>query len=456
MAARWLGVACCVLGFTAGAHAADDAATTPVAAPLNADACVAIALATNARIAEAEGKVHEYEARLAEVQSAYYPKLTGYTFLAPMFTVHGNGLQPDVERRWKSLRDWGPYAYLEALLAQPLYTFGRVEAGSEAARERALVERARVRETENVVALEVRRMYYTRLLAASMLPALGAAQKALDTAQKRAQELYDNGTGEVTQVDLAKLAFGQSEVTRFTLLAQDGTTLALSALKHTMGLPDNAALTLADSVLPAIAADAPADADLAPLLKEASEQRPEWAQIEHGKRATLKWEQAEKLANWPVVFVAGTFRGAWSPTRDADPNPYHYDIYNMVVAGAAVGLKFDLDPALASAKAGIATATGEQVEALGRFAATGIPLQVRHAHDDLRRARLTVASAAEGVTATRRWLTFAATAYASGTGEARDLLEGLVASLQAKRTYYENLQGYYVAQAELAYAVGRR
>ena len=49
----------------------------------------------------------------------------------------------------------------------------------------------------------------------------------------------------------------------------------------------------------------------------------------------------------------------------------------------------------------------------------------------------------------------ASTAYASGSGDARDLLEGLAAYVQAKRTHLEALQSFYLADAQLIYAVGR-
>ncbi len=115
---------------------------------------------------------------------------------------------------------------------------------------------------------------------------------------------------------------------------------------------------------------------------------------------------------------------------------------------------FDVDPAKSSARSAQAEATGAQVEALRRFASTGIPLQVRKAYDEVQRGRELVKLSEEGAEATKKWMTFAAAAYLSGTGEARDVLEGVAAYLSAKKGYYESLQGYYVACAELDFAVG--
>jgi outer membrane protein len=425
---------------------------TPAAAkPLTEAECVKIALTSAPKIDEAKAKLEQYEARLAQVESIYYPKLMGMAFVAPMFTVRGDIF--GVEREWKSIKDWGPYTYLQATLAQPIYTFGRVEAGKEAAGERAKVEEARVREAENTVALEVRRMYYARLYALSMVPSLQSAFTTVSKALTTANEMFEEGSGDVTQTDLNKLVYGKSEVEKYLIIAKESADLAQAALKHTMGISDSETIELAESVLPNLP-DAASDAELAKLLVTAAEQRPEWDMLTHGKRAALALEDAEKLANTPVIFLAGQFTGSWTPTRDDAKNPYHYDVYNDRFGGVALGAQFNLDPWQASAKADEARGISDEVAALSRFAASGIPLQVRKAHGEVLRYRRLVGISDEGVTATRKWMTFAAAAYGTGTGEARDVLEGLVAYLQSRKSFFENVYNFYIAKAELDYAVG--
>lgn len=421
---------------------------------LDVQACVDIAIHQSAKIEEGEAKVQEFRARLQEIESVYYPKLWGKAFVAPTFTIKGDGFTENVERHWKSISDWGPYSSLEITLAQPLYTFGRAEAGKEAAKARLEVERARLEVASQQVALETRKMYYTVLYAQSMLPALLQAQKILEKALQKAQEGFDQGSGDVTQVDLAKLTYGSAELQRHVLTAQDGIKLAMMALKHTMGLDAETTLTLAQKQLP----KPPAALNLgaaADLVAQANRSRPEWIQLEQGKRATAKWAQAERLAVWPTLFVAGLFQGAYTPNHDnKDHNPWHLDIYNRTAGGIALGLKFDLDPALARAKGNIAQAHGDQVQALQRLAQTGIALQVRKAYDETQRHHQVSEIAFKGMVATKQWLQFAASGYASGVGEAKDILEGMVAYLQAKRTYLETLQAYWTSQAELNHALG--
>ena len=418
---------------------------------LTVDDCVTIALRESPKIAEVAAKVRGFEARLAEIEAVYWPKLQALAYLAPMFTVRGSALQPDVERRY-GVSDWGPYGRLEALLALPLYTFGRVEAGADAAAARADVERARLAGARGMVALEVHRLYYTHLYALSMLPSLRSGAKIVDEALTRGQALFAAGTGEVTQVDLMKLTYGRTEIARYMRLATDGADLALAALAHTLGRPADPKLQLALTRIPKLPSTSPES--LPAQLEQAARQRSEWRQLNRGRDATLSLADAERLANAPVVFVAGQLAASWTPTRDGTDNPYHYDPYNDLSGGVAVGLQWALDPAAARARTQHAEALGAEVAALRRFAETGIPLQVRQAHQSVTRQRALAELGRSGVKATRKWMTFAATAYESGTGEARDLLEGLVAYLQAKRTHYEALRDFHIAAAELRRATG--
>ena len=93
---------------------------------------------------------------------------------------------------------------------------------------------------------------------------------------------------------------------------------------------------------------------------------------------------------------------------------------------------FDLDPAKARAKAQQARALQTQVEGLERFARTGIPMEVRQAHDEAVQSKRIAAVAEQGAAAARKWMIFAGAAFATGTGEAKDVLEGLAAYLQAQ------------------------
>src|SRR5205814_1366029 len=141
------------------------------------------------------------------------------------------------------------------------------------------------------------RFYYLYLYARSLQPTLDTASKLLDDARDRAQKEFDSGSGKITTVNLAQLDFGRAEVVRYSATATEGAEIALAALKHTMGMAPDAPLALADEVLPA-PPEQPLPA-LAELIRVAAQQRPEVAQLRHGKEAALSLEEAESLAAMP-------------------------------------------------------------------------------------------------------------------------------------------------------------
>ena len=419
-------------------------------AVLGVDDCVRIALQTNGRVFESEARVREYGARLAEVQALFMPRVQGIAILAPMYTVRGGIFH--YQNEWRNLSDWGPYAHLEATLSQPLYTFGRAEAAKLAASERAEVERARLRETQNIIAWETRKLYFTYLHARSLAPTLADAHARISAALGRAEGVYASGNGDVGQADLSRLRFALAQVERLSATANAQATLALAALKHTMGIAAAGDLKLADDHL-VPASDAPMR-DLASYIADAAKNRPEWQQIAHGKRAARSLSEAEIKANLPVIAVAGAVNMSWTPSRANATNPYIYDPYNSLTGNVALAVFFDLNPWLAAAKQRTALAQHEQIEALDLFASTGIPLQVRSAWVNLEQAQRIAALASDSMRDMRTWVVLSANADATGVGEPRDLVESLASLIESRSMMYDALRDYYLASAELTYATG--
>lgn len=428
------------------------AALAAEAPPLDVEACVALALAQNPRLDEAAAKVDFWRAKLREVESIYYPKLQAQALLAPMFTIEGTALEPDVEKRWRSIRHWGPYSQLELTLVQPLYTFGRAQAGSEAAKARAAVEQARLRRTENAVALEVRKLYYGYLFARSVQPTLEWADEQVTKALDRARKWLRAGNGKVSTVDISKLEYADAQLDQLRVKAVSGAELALSALKFTLGYSDDVELRLADERLPQPVTDN--IPSLGEMLYKAAMARPEWQEIREGRNAALRLADAERLANAPTLFLAGRASHRWAPTVDNQTNPFHNDPYNGGSGGVALGLRFDLDPHKAASKSQQALAQVAEIDALARFAHSGIPLEVRRAYMDLEAAVANFAHVQRGRRAARKWAFFASSAFLTGAGSAKDVIDGIVAYLEATRSYYEGMLAVYTAEAQLQYAVG--
>lgn len=431
--------------------AADQPAPPAGPRKMSMDDCVREALAESGTLIEARGKVKEWEGKLLEVQSAYWPKLQGLTYVAPLFGLKFNDSLGFYEADWTR---WGPYTKVQLILAQPIYTFGRVAQGEKAAESRMEVEKARYEQARNYVALEVRRYYLLHLYAKAMMPALKQAKSILDEATESAQKMYDDSTGSVTQVDLQKLKYGASELAKFQVQAEIGAGLALAALKHTMGMSMAANIELTDESLPPLSAAVPLES-LEAYIAKAATQRPEVAQLKFGEQAAQAFALSEKYSSNPTLFVAGQIDLNWAPHWPVQRDPFQWDRFNNITPGIAVGFQWDVDPRKTWARWQGAQGLVQQVEGLKKFASTGIPTEVRKAYDDAVQADQLTKLSNDGSNAAKKWLVFAGTGYAAGTGDAKDLLEGLVAYLSSRQSYFSNLQAAHFARANLLYVTGR-
>ena len=434
----WLPFACAL---------AAAAGTEP--APISVDACVAIAMQRSARVQMAEADVAMFRAQTDQVKALLSPQVSVLTYGAPLFGAEGGlglagGYRSDFHR-------WGPYVHGEAKVIVPITTFGRLSAGVAAAEGRAAVEAERARETSHAVRLEVRRLFGLRLYALSLKPALENGRTILKEAIQKAEEMYAKGSGEVTLPDVMRLQYGAGEIARFLRQADDGIELAGRALKQAMGLPEDDPTLFEGDRLPL-----PGDAQpLEDLVSEARRNRPEFAEVRLGRAAAASWESAESKAHLPVLFAAAAGQFDRSPVRPTGTSAVFYNGYNDQFAGAVVGLSLDWNFARARSKAAEARSRSAWIDAAARLAETGIPLQVRKAHSDWKQHADLARIADQEVKDTRKWLAFSAAAYMAGTGEAKEVLEGVGANLLAKKAYYDHLLGAWAARAELEQATGR-
>jgi outer membrane protein TolC len=425
-------------------------AATPAPGPWTLDDCVRSALAQDPRLVEARARTAQWHARRDEIASVYRPKLSALGWLAPTYGVRGTGADRLVSYDFRS---WGPYVRLQVTALLPLTTFGAAEAALAAADARARVELAREDELRLRLARQVRELHASLQFARSMVAALDFALVHVRQAERVAADWLTEGDGRVTQVEFDRLRFGRLEAERWRQVANDGADAALAALKWAVGLPAEATLTLATAQLPQLA-DTPPPLPLPEALTEAAARRPEWRQVRHGRYAAAALVEAERRAVAPVLGVAGQLELGWSPVRDDDPNPYHLDPFNIVQGGVALALLWSFDPARSQALVAGARAVSAEVEAQAAQAAAGIDLQVRRANNALHQAREHARRAGEQVRAAQRWLLFASAAYEAGTGEARDLLDGLAAYVAARRTQAESLRDVLLAWAELWQVTG--
>lgn len=412
------------------------------AEPYDLNNCLEYARANSPEIAETALNSVQYISGRKQAQDARNPKISLLTYGAPMYRMTGDAYSYD-----RDYHVWGPYLHTKMEFQMPLYTWGKIDSYLKAAEHGiAVAENEKIQKT-NDVAYEVKKYYYSLLLARTLKKVVEDVKKILEDAVARAQDLYEKGDGEVKKSDLEKLKVYLGAAEKYQHEAEKGVTMARLALMQKMGMSEDESFDIKDFRL---------TQDTYKLktpefyVELALKKRPEWKMVSNGIKAKTFLVEAEKADRYPVFFLAGeaVYDKAW--VVEDQKNPWLNDSFNNFYGGVAVGAKFDFTPKTTRAKIEAKQAEVDQLKAKERFAREGIALQVKNSYYTAVEAAANAVSMKKAADAADKWVMAAGLTYGIGTGDVKDALEGLAARAQAQKDYYQSIFDYNMAVADLA------
>lgn len=408
--------------------------------------CLDYADKNNPQIKEAREGVGFARGRAKEALGARWPRLDLATYLAPVPAISGDVTADRID--WSR---WGPYAFGLVEGGLPLYTFGRIPAYLAAAQSGVEVAEGEVKQKREEIGLEVKRMYYSALLAQTLLDLIEGVHKDVAEAESKASEEYQKGTGKVTRADLGKIQVALAEVEKYHHAAVRGTALAGAALRFYLGLPKGTTVPLAADRIE------PESVDLKPLPDYqalALQNRGEWRQMQSGLRARQKLVEAKRSEFLPVMVLGGRMAYGYSPLVQDQPSIFSYDPFNFRLGGVGLGLKWDFQPGSTRGKVAQEEAERRKLVEKEPFAREGIQMQVAKAYEEAKEARDNADSYRRGMKAAKAWLGSTVLGHSVGTAQAADALEAYAAYAKTRKDYYEAVFQYNLALAELSKAVG--
>jgi len=436
----WIGLLC--LMAAPGVHAET----------LNLAQAVDRALHADPRIAERKHLVEAARAMLQEAQGASGVRYDVNTFLGLAPGVNGgifdNGgtvsetcgtncrLRSDAYKFNDGLSLW---ANLQFKIIKPLYTFGKIESYSEAAQGNVDVKRGDVRLQRDKTRLEVTRAYYGYLAARDTRYLFEDVAKRLDKAQTLTARWLKQGRGKVKQSDLYALRTAASMVRKYLAQAKAVEKISLDGLKVLTGVGLDHDLQVADDHITPVALPS---ASLAALQAEALTKRPEIGQLEAGMRARRALVAAHKAEEKPDVYVGLVGSLAYSPNRDRLDNPYITDPYNHAGVTPVVGVKWQWNAGMQSARVARAQAEMNALVQKSAYARNGIPFQVAEAyhtaHGDYDAVQDLEHASHDG----RRWMIGRYADYEAGLEEPSKVIEAFQGYVLAHSDYLGTVDKY--------------
>jgi outer membrane protein TolC len=339
----------------------------------------------------------------------------------------------------------------EVKLIQPIFDFGKISAGIDAAEAGVGVSRQKEAGARADIELNVRKAYYGLKFARDVIDMLDEGSSYVDDAQKKLEKDLANGTGNVSVTDKLRMRTVRAELDARILEAKRLQGFARESLRTLLG------------------SEAPTDIDVddeefePPEVREravsyyedlAKANRPEVRLLEYAVKAKSALANLERRKEYPDVVLIATGVFAYAQTVDDPQNAYYSHYFNSRSAGLAAALRMQLDlgPKIARARRTEAEAqeiTHRRSEALG-----GILLEVRKAYAEAGEAGSRVAAMDKGQKAGKAWISAVAQNFAVGLAEARDLSDALVAFFGMRTRYLQAVFDLYVARSALTRATG--
>jgi outer membrane protein len=418
------------------------------------DELLALARKASPSLAAAAQQTAQVEAQLSEARRSWMPSGELTSVLAPVPEII---CEPSTDFCNKtnvsefSLKFKGVFTRTEVKLVQPIYTFGKISAGIDAAQAGIAASRNREQAVAAEVELNVRRAYWGVKLGREIMETIKDGVTYLDQAQAQIEKNLSTGTGTSTVTDRLRLQVMHADVDGRVLEAQKLQATALAGLRALLG-PD-APTDLEVDTGPLEAPDVP-ERPLGHYEEQARLSRPEVLALNslvHTKRALA---DVERRKQYPDVVIVGTATYAYASSIQNPHNAFFNDPFNTASGSLAAALHVPLDLGVRNARSNRVRAEAEEAVERRREALGGIAFEVGRAHADLVEAQKRLEIMQKGEKYGKRWITTVAQNFSAGLAETKDFADALLAFFNFRVRVLQATFDTNLAAANLARAVG--
>jgi outer membrane protein len=419
----------------------------------------------NPGLAAGAAQTASIEAQLKEAHRSWFPTGELVSLIAPSPEIRCQsdpppGVDPETWRLENCSRTNGYEASLnlkgiftrtEVRLVQPVYTFGKISAGVDAAEAGIAASRSREQGLVAELELNVRRAYWGAKLAREIVETLKEGVGYLDEAKARIEKDLAAGSGTATPADRHRLNTVRAEVDARMFEAQKLVRVAEGGLRALIGPEAPNDIQLDAEPLSAVQVTV---RPLASYEEQARLSRPEVKALDHlliSKRALADFERRKQ---YPDVVLLGTATFAFANSVDNPKNAFFNDPFNTVSAGLAAALRIPLDLGVKNARAHKVNAEAQEALHRRREALGGIAFEVARAHADLIEAQERRKVMQAGEKTGRQWVTTTKVSFDAGLAETKDFADALAAYFQFRIKALQATFDLNMAAATLGRAVG--
>jgi outer membrane protein TolC len=399
------------------------------------------------------------EAQALEAHRSYWPTGDLLSTVAPVPKIYcenpdctQTNLSFQPSQTFASITDLrGVFTRTEIKLVQPIYTFGKLSAGVNAADLGVEASRSRASGQVADVELNVRRAYWGAKLARELLSMLDEGLDYLNDAQKKIDEELAEGSGNASVADRLRLRTMRADIEARSLEARRGADLAKAGLRTLIGPGAPADLDVDDTPLEEL--DVPAR-ELASYNDLARSFRPEVKALDQMVAAKRALADLERRRQYPDLVLLGTATYAYASSIDHPPNAFASNPFNTSGVGLAAALRMPLDLFVKNAHAHRLLAEAKEAELRRNEALGGISFEVEKAYTEMKEADQRLKTVQKGEKAARQWIAAIMQNISVGLAETKDFSDALLAFFQAHTRCLQALYDCNIAVASLTRVAG--
>ena len=417
---------------------------------LTLDKALEIAGKQNRDIQVADQDRLKADAQIAEARSGAFPQVnvTGlYTRNiknAVMFVPPNSLINPSSKTMTIEFGSANAYS-AAATLTQPLFNF-RVGTAMDIANTYAEYAERGLQATEEHVALQTKKAFYTVLLARELVR---ANHEGLDVVRANLDNLraqFRNGTA--AEFDLLRAEVQVANTEPLSIAAENALQLSMNNLKNVLALPLDQEIDVQGDL---------AYQDIQPELlearrREALSTNAGIAQLALQESLLEKNISVERAGHYPTLDLTGAYM--WQ----SQDNSFIFKDY-LWANSFNVGLKLSIpifDGFRASSRTEQAIIDHQKIVTTRQKAEEGLRLQIQSLELRMAEARKRIDGQVKSLGQAQKAVQIAQTRFKSGVGTQLELMDTQVAMTRTQTNYAQGIYDYLVARAEWENAVGQR
>ncbi|MEN6451070.1 MAG: TolC family protein [Thermoguttaceae bacterium] len=404
--------------------------------PENLEEAWRVALRADQRLEASRWNINAAESSLGAAQAERFPALrlgSDYyllsdqpTFLATLPTL-GTAELPIADRN-------GVGAL--AMVNQPLYTFGRISNGIDAAAEAVKANQAECGRTALDVKMNVAEIYVGTLRTARIVRLAESKVTSLNAHNRDVAGFYDKGV--VSRNDLLAAQVALADAQQQALQSQNSLRVAFAAYNRALGRRLDEPVNLAEL------GDCGVPGDVDELTRQAIQMRPEIAGLAAQMRALDSQAASVRAKRAPQVGLFGGY--LYQQNQYVDPN-------GLGVVG--VGVQWTpIDSGRTSHQADALSERAQSVLRLRRNAESMIALEVRQRWLELQTARQRVEVTRQATAQADENIRVARDRYQHQVGTNTEVLDAETLRMQTYTNFYNSTYEAVLAELRLRRAIG--